>query len=129
MKIFFDNTEKFRFTGTGDLHVDNDIIAFSTTTASDERLKTNIETIENPIQKINRLRGATYHWKLEDKNQDSNMGLIAQEVERVFPFLVKENIYTTEPLLRRRYLISMTLRNLKQNFLKNEDYLKRNIKV
>ena len=29
MKIFFDNTEKFRFTGTGDLHVDNDIIAFS----------------------------------------------------------------------------------------------------
>ena len=48
MKIFFDNTEKFRFTGTGDLHVDNDIIAFSTTTASDERLKTNIETIENP---------------------------------------------------------------------------------
>ena len=96
MKIFFDNTEKFRFTGTGDLHVDNDIIAFSTTTASDERLKTNIETIENPIQKINRLRGATYHWKLEDKNQDSNMGLIAQEVERVLPFLVKENIYRQE---------------------------------
>ena len=96
MKIFFDNTEKFRFTGTGDLHVDNDIIAFSTTTASDERLKTNIETIENPIQKINRLRGATYHWKMEDKNQDSNMGLIAQEVERVLPFLVKENIYRQE---------------------------------
>ena len=96
MKIFFDNTEKFRFTGTGDLHVDNDIIAFSTTTASDERLKTNIETIENPIQKINRLRGATYHWKMEDKNQDSNMGLIAQEVERVLPFLVKENLYRQE---------------------------------
>ena len=36
----------------------------------------------------------------EDKNQDSNMGLIAQEVERVFPFLVKENVYTTEPLLQ-----------------------------
>ena len=96
MKIFFDNTEKFRFTGTGDLHVDNDIIAFSTTTASDERLKTNIETIENPIQKINRLRGATYNWKREGENQDSNMGLIAQEVERVFPFIVKDNVYTTE---------------------------------
>ena len=96
MKIFFDNTEKFRFTGTGDLHVDNDIIAFSTTTASDERLKTNIETIENPLEKIKGLRGATYQWK---SNQDSNMGLIAQEVERVFPFLVKENIRRTEPLL------------------------------
>jgi len=96
MKIFFDNTEKFRFTGTGDLHVHNDIIAFSTTTASDERLKTNIETIENPLEKIKGLRGATYQWK---STKDSNMGLIAQEVERVFPFLVKENIRKTEPLL------------------------------
>ena len=42
------------------------------------------------------MRGATYQWK---SNQDSNMGLIAQEVERVFPFLVKENIRRTEPLL------------------------------
>ena len=101
MKIFFDNTEKFRFTGTGDLHVDNDIIAFSTTTASDERLKTNIETIENPVEKINRLRGATYQWKIwgNPDPRDSNMGLIAQEVERVLPFLVKENIRKTVEIL------------------------------
>ena len=101
MKIFFDNTEKFRFTGTGDLHVDNDIIAFSTTTASDERLKTNIETIENPLEKINRLRGATYQWKIwgNPDPRDSNMGLIAQEVERVLPFLVKENIRKTVEIL------------------------------
>ena len=42
MKIFFDNTEQFRFTNGGDLHVNNDIIAFSGTTASDERLKTTL---------------------------------------------------------------------------------------
>ena len=116
MKIFFDNTEKFRFTGTGDLHVDNDIIAFSTTTASDERLKTNIETIENPLEKINRLRGATYQWKMEDKNQDSNMGLIAQEVERVFPFLSKRKYLEELNHYYQIYLILMTLQKLKQKF-------------
>ena len=33
---------------------------------------------------------------MEDKNQDSNMGLIPLEVERVLPFLVKENLYRQE---------------------------------
>ena len=55
-----------------------------------------MDMVQNPIQKINRLRGATYNWKREGESQDSNMGLIAQEVERVFPFIVKDNVYTTE---------------------------------
>ena len=42
MSIFFGGTEQFRFTNGGDLHVNNDIIAFSGTTVSDERLKTTL---------------------------------------------------------------------------------------
>ena len=94
MSIFFNQIEKFRFTGTGDLHVDEDIIAFSGTTASDERMKENIITIDNPIEKINQLSGRYYNWKRKHPRVgghagDSDMGLIAQEVEEVFPFLVR----------------------------------------
>ena len=40
-----------RLESDGDLHVDNDVIAFSTTT-SDERLKTDISTVENALEKL-----------------------------------------------------------------------------
>jgi hypothetical protein len=49
---------------------------------SDRRLKENIQTIENPIDKIMALRGVNFQWK-ETKQQD--MGFIAQEVEQVLP--------------------------------------------
>ena len=95
MSIFFGGTEQFRFTNGGDLHVNNDIIAFSGTTASDERLKENIIAINNPMEKINQLSGRYYNWsktnpRVGGHSGDSDMGLIAQEVETVFPFLVKE---------------------------------------
>ena len=95
MSIFFGGTEQFRFTNGGDLHVNNDIIAFSGTTASDERLKENIIAIDNPMEKINQLSGRYYNWsktnpRASGHSGDSDMGLIAQEVETVFPFLVKE---------------------------------------
>ncbi len=52
---------------------------------SDENLKTNIQTITNPIDKIMALRGVTFNWK--EDNQPS-VGFVAQEVETVFPELV-----------------------------------------
>lgn len=101
MSIFFGGTEQFRFTNGGDLHVNNDIIAFSGTTASDERLKENIIAINNPMEKINQLSGRYYNWsstnpRVGRHSGDSDMGLIAQEVEKVFPFLVKEALQYKE---------------------------------
>jgi len=52
---------------------------------SDETLKKNIATIDNPIDKIMQLRGVTFNWKKDDK---AGVGVIAQEVERVYPELV-----------------------------------------
>lgn len=49
---------------------------------SDRRLKENIQTIENPIDKIMALRGVNFQWR-ETKQED--MGFIAQEVEQVLP--------------------------------------------
>ncbi len=53
---------------------------------SDRRLKKNIKNIENPIDKILALRGVTFDWK---KNNQSEIGFIAQEVEQVAPELVQ----------------------------------------
>ena len=97
MSIFFGGTEQFRFTNGGDLHVNNDIIAFSGTTVSDERLKDNITIIDNPIEKINQLSGRYYNWstthpRVSGHRGDSDMGVIAQEVEKVFPFLVRNSM-------------------------------------
>lgn len=58
------------------------------TSTSDENLKTNIVTIQNSLDIIKQLRGVEYNWK--DTGQKS-MGVVAQEVEKVLPYLVSEN--------------------------------------
>jgi len=55
------------------------------TYSSDQNLKKNIATIQSPLEKILQLRGVTFDWKKDGK---SSVGLIAQEVEKVFPELV-----------------------------------------
>jgi hypothetical protein len=53
---------------------------------SDINLKENIRPIENPIEKIMQLNGVSFDWK---ETQEPSIGVIAQEVEEVFPELVK----------------------------------------
>lgn len=75
------------------LHVIGNILASGTITPSDIRYKKDIVAIQQPLQKIELLNGYTYHYRndefpslgFDDKQQ---LGLIAQEVEKVFPQLV-----------------------------------------
>lgn len=54
---------------------------------SDERMKENVEQIQDPITKVNMLDGVTFNYK----NQPGRAaGLMAQDVERVLPMAVKE---------------------------------------
>jgi hypothetical protein len=78
-----------RLESDGDLHVEGDVIAFSTTISSDLALKENIETVVDPIAMVNKLRGVTFDWKKEYKG--SSIGVIAQEVEKHFPELVEKH--------------------------------------
>lgn len=59
--------------------------------ASDERLKTDIRSIDGALEKIQHLRGVYYRWRNEETNRrdGEKIGLIAQEVEKVFPQAVK----------------------------------------
>jgi len=53
--------------------------------SSDNRLKTNIKTVENAVDTISALRGVTFDWKEGDTK---GIGLIAQEVEKIIPEIV-----------------------------------------
>jgi hypothetical protein len=53
--------------------------------SSDERLKNNIETVDNPINTINQLRGVSFH---RTGSNIKDYGVIAQELEQVLPSLV-----------------------------------------
>ena len=53
------------------------------TAYSDERLKDNIETIENGLDKVEQLRGVTY-----TRDEKESIGVIAQEVEKILPEIV-----------------------------------------
>ena len=75
-----------RLEDDGDLHVDNDVIAFSTT-ISDATLKYNINPIEFALDKVNQLRGVTFNYF---KNDKESAGLLAQDVEKVLPSAVQE---------------------------------------
>ena len=56
--------------------------------SSDAALKEDIQTIENPLEKVQALRGVSYKWKDTGKK---DIGLVADEVEEVLPELVVEN--------------------------------------
>jgi len=62
----------------------NDVTAFS-----DERLKENIETIPNALDKVCQIRGVTFN--RTDFDGEKQMGVIAQEVEKIIPEVVKED--------------------------------------
>jgi len=75
---------------SGALNVGGDVVAYA---SSDERLKDNIELISNPIEKVQSLKGVTWNWNDNaDELQQSlpNVGVIAQDVEKVLPQLVTD---------------------------------------
>jgi hypothetical protein len=88
--------------GNASFHADGDITAYSTSTSSDLKLKQNILTIENPIEKIKQLNGVTFDWK---KDGTKSAGLIAQDVQKILPEVVKEvaNLNDDETHLNLNY--------------------------
>jgi hypothetical protein len=53
--------------------------------SSDKRLKKEIKTIDNALEKITQLRGVTFTWK---ESEQKAVGLIAQEVQKIIPEIV-----------------------------------------
>ena len=69
--------------------------------ASDERLKENIEVIPNALEKVKELKGINFNYKKNEKSPFSSFregkrstGLIAQDLQKVLP----EAVYTTNDI-------------------------------
>ena len=77
-------------TGSGaDANFAGAIVATGDITAfSDARLKHDIETIDNALDKVDNLRGVTYKM-IEDASHTEKVGVIAQEVEEILPQVVR----------------------------------------
>ena len=73
---------------TTKLSVAGAVTAVDFNTTSDENLKDNITIISSAIEKIKCINGVSFEWK--DSGQAS-VGVIAQNVEEVFPELVHGN--------------------------------------
>jgi len=67
---------------TGILSVSDDITAFW---SSDERLKDNITPINDPLAKVISISGNTFDWNDKSNKSGHDVGLIAQEIEKVLP--------------------------------------------
>ena len=66
----------------------NKIIFKVNVNANKKNIKTNIETLESPLDKISKLRGDSYNIR---KSNESSIGMIAEEVEEIFPELVTKD--------------------------------------
>jgi hypothetical protein len=62
------------------------LTAVSMVSSSDERLKSNIQTLTNAVQTVESLRGVSYL-----RNDRPEIGVVAQEVEKILPMLVHED--------------------------------------
>ena len=71
----------------GDVRVSGIVTAGDFNSTSDRKLKTNIQTITNPIEKVLQISGVTFNWKETGK---ATLGVIAQEIELVLPELVSD---------------------------------------
>ena len=76
----------FRIKGNG-----NATLAGTLTENSDVRLKTNISILHSVLPQLLSLHAYTYDWKDQHKNDQRQIGLMAQQVKDAFPELIQED--------------------------------------
>lgn len=78
---------------TGEIFADS-ITAILVTQTSDERFKERITPVEDALYNVNKLQGVSYFWNDDAKNakgfknKAKQIGLVAQEVEEIYPEFV-----------------------------------------
>ena len=76
-------------TTDGVIRAGNDVIAYY---SSDERLKENVKPIDNALDKVSKIRGVEFDWIVDKEihpNEGHDVGVIAQEIEKVLPEVVE----------------------------------------
>ena len=82
--------------------------------SSDRRLKKNIEPLENSLINIAALQGVSYRWQKPGADANRHLGLIAQDVEAVFPDLVLTDAETGMKSIEYTGLIAPLIEAMKE---------------
>jgi hypothetical protein len=82
--LFIGGAWRFWVANTG-----NATLTGTLTQSSDRRLKKDLSLLSNSLSDIYQLKGYHYKWIEASRSQDLQTGLIAQEVQKIFPELVQ----------------------------------------
>ena len=107
-------------TTTGEIRAAGDITAYY---SSDERLKENITNIKEPLQKLSYINGVEFDWIPKEgihSNEGHDVGVIAQQVEKVLPELVtdRENGYKA---VRYEKIVALLIEVVKEQQLQIDE--------
>jgi hypothetical protein len=86
--VFFKDSSVTVENSTSDTYAT--VVADSFNSASDARLKKDIVQLEGALDKIDAMRGVSYNWINPTQSEDRQVGVIAQEIQSVYPELVTE---------------------------------------
>lgn len=104
-------------TVTGSITATGDITAFA---SSDERLKDNITPIEGALDKINQIGGYGFDWNDNSEHSGHDVGVIAQEIEKVLPEVVvdRDNGYKA---VRYDKIVALLINAIKEQQLQIDE--------
>lgn len=124
----------YKSDGTNDFYIHDGAMGMKLTatnsqawsSVSDERFKKNIVEIDNCLERIYKMKGVYYNYKIEDKDAPRKIGVIAQDVYSQFPELVDVPKNSDEAMsVRYSELTPVLLNGIKELYdlykeLKNE---------
>lgn len=84
-----------RLDNVGNYSVAGEVYSQGVKTSSDINLKKDVETISGALESLEKLHGVKFKWTT---TEDRGMGVIAQEVEKVYPELVSSIGFTKKHL-------------------------------
>ena len=93
---------------------------------SDKNLKSNIDTLDNSLNKIKLIGGYSHYWRVDTLKIPAkrDIGLIAQEVEKVFPEIVSEDSIGYKQIAYYK-LIPILIESIKEQQILIEELQKR----
>ncbi|WP_374073295.1 tail fiber domain-containing protein [Bdellovibrio bacteriovorus] len=93
------------------LEVSGNIKATEFLYTSDARLKKDVVTLPDALEKVLQLRGVNFTWKANDQK---TAGFIAQEVEKVYPELVRTDMNSGYKAVQYGNIVAVLVEALKQ---------------
>lgn len=102
---------------TGEIRAAGDITAYY---SSDKRLKDNITPISDAINKLNQIGGYEFDWNSNSSHSGHDVGVIAQEIEKVLPEVVttRDNGYMA---VRYEKIVALLIQAVKEQQLQIDE--------